>query len=275
MSPSSIWARGIDVSHHAPVRDFERLKSSDISFIGIKATEGNSLTDPKLVDHMHGARAAGFDLIVYYHFARSGDAVKQAERLLEATGDILPHERLCLDLEVLPSGANVLKWVDDFYERLLRRAPSQRQLIYTSARIWAMFGDPVWDRASYVDLWAPRYNSTGSFNSPVRLEPRLPAPWRLGDRSWKIWQWTDGGNTGPVHETPGVGECDANYFHGDAEDLRTWVKQDARAPQLGLLAHQLVESLSPTQLGHLEVILGETGDVEVLREELKKGPRGQ
>lgn len=204
-------ARGIDVNHYHPVHDWAAVTASGVSFIGVKATEGNTLTDAALKAHRDGARTQPFDLVVFYHFARSGRPETQAVRLLDAVGPLQANERLCLDLEVLPDDpGSVLAWVDAFYGRLRRANPGHRHLIYTSRRIWTQFGNPSWAGAADIDLWVPRYNAAGH-------EPELPAPWT----SWTAWQWTDG-DVVPF-TCPGVGACDANVWNGDRATVRAWV----------------------------------------------------
>lgn len=206
-------ARGVDVNHYHPVTDWAALAGSGVSFVGIKATEGNTIIDASLNAHRDGARIQPFDLVIFYHFCRSGDPVYQASRLLNAVGPLRANERLCLDLEVLPDDAgSVLAWVEAFYARIQRAYPTTRQLIYTSKRIWDSFGAPAWPRASRGDvaLWAPRYGAN---------EPAMPTPWN----NWSAWQWTDGGEHGAPFTTPGVGTCDANYWNGDRDALKAWV----------------------------------------------------
>ncbi len=206
-------AKGIDVNAWHPIKDYQALAGSNISFVGVKATEGNILTDKAFLAHRDGLRALPLDLVVFYHFCRSGRPETQAVRLLDAVGPLRPNERLCLDLEVLPDDpGSVLAWVDAFYGRIRRACPGQRQLIYTSKRIWSMFGNPSWAGAADIDLWAPRYNASGH-------EPELPAPW--SERGWHIWQFSDGDVVS--YSAPGVGPCDANVWNGDRDALRAWV----------------------------------------------------
>ena len=204
-------AKGIDVNGWHPIHDFSALPA-DLSFVGVKATEGNTVTDKALQAHRDGLRARpGLDLVIYYHFARTGRPETQAVRLLDAVGPLQANERLCLDLEVLPDDpGSVLAWVDAFYGRIRRSCPGQRQLIYTSKRIWSQFGNPGWAGAADIDLWAPRYNAVGR-------EPELPAPWTR----WTAWQWTDG--EAVPFTCPGVGACDANVWNGDRAAVRAWV----------------------------------------------------
>ena len=242
-------ASGIDVSHWKPILDFRALKSSDVSFVGVKATEGHSYVDPAFEAHRKGIRQNGFSLGIYYHFARSGNPIAQAEWFAKTVGKLEENERVCLDLEVVPvlddvasSSKNpraAVNWVTRFYDVLFERYPDRRPLIYTSKRIWRMLapeglapeglapeglapeglapegseGDS-WKYAPRVDLWAPRYNDHG-------IAPSLPAPWAKA--GWTIWQWSDGDF--PPKITPGVGRCDVNWFRSDKLALENYAKE--------------------------------------------------
>jgi len=209
-------ATGIDVSHWKPVKNWLELYDSGVRFVGVKATEGGSFIDPKLRYHRDEMRRHPFTLGIYYHFARSGPANRQAERLVDAVGALRDNERLCLDFEVLPipgGGDANLDWITAFMRVLRHDVPDRRPIIYTSRRIWRMMGDPLWEMSGDVDLWAPRYNAQG-------VEPAMPRPWK--DCGWSFWQWSDGAF--PLHVTPGVGKCDANYFRGDDAALEEYAK---------------------------------------------------
>jgi lysozyme len=209
-------AAGIDVSHHHPVTDWDALLATDVSFIGIKATQGAHFVDPWLARHKQEARARAdrLALVVYYHYPEPGDPVAQAQRLLYLLADVdegplHPNERVALDVEERrhPDGTvdppPDVVWIDAFYRALPQ---DRRHLIYTSDRVWQTIGSPAWARAADVDLWAPRYKSGLE-------EPVVPAPWS----SWTFWQWSE------AAAIPGVdGPCDADYFRGDAAELRAY-----------------------------------------------------
>lgn len=221
-------ANGLDVSHYHPVLDWGALTSptnyaagfAAPTFICVKATEGNSVVDPKLREHREGFRASSMLLGIYYHFARSGNPRVQATRFMDVVGPLDPRERLCLDLEVAPAkGPEAVRdWVADFYSVIMRSdglSFDRRPFIYTSERAWReLAGNQTWVAGSMdVDLWAPRYNNAGR-------EPLLPPPW--ANRGWRVWQWTDGQE--PPHELPGVGECDGSVWSGGEDDLRAYMK---------------------------------------------------
>lgn len=214
-------ARGIDVSHWRPVADWGALAAAPeaIAFLGVKASEGNSLEDPKLAWHRDGFRASAMELCIYYHFARPGDARAQARRFVDLVGPLEGRERLCLDLEQPPAapGAASLDWVNEFYSELCGDlCADRRPFLYTSKNKWDEIcgKDRTWLLGmTDVDLWAKRYSTKAG------LEPLLPAPWK--DRGWHIWQFSD--SRVPPHSVAGVGPCDGDVWHADRDDLRAYV----------------------------------------------------
>ena len=220
-------ARGIDVYHGHPVVSWSALESApeEISFLGVKTSDGMSFTDPKLLWHREGFRSSTMEMAVYYHFAEPGDARAQARRYRDLLGDLDPRERLALDWERSPALAagNMNKdFVDAFYDELMSGlCTDRRHFIYSSKNQWdRLCGGVAWDLAADIDLWAPRY-STGA-----DLEPIMPAPW--ADRGWNIWQFSDGKI--PPHQVGGVGVCDGNVWNGNRESLRAYVASSGAPP---------------------------------------------
>lgn len=86
--------RGIDLSswNHAGNKaiDFEKVRASGISFVMVKATQGDSYVSPWLKEDLDGAAFAGL-LTGAYHFYEVGPTpVEQAEHFIAAlTGHVL------------------------------------------------------------------------------------------------------------------------------------------------------------------------------------------
>ena len=193
-------ALGLDVNHYHAVQDWSAVINAGYSFIGIKVSEGTYNTDPTYLQHRDGARANPFALVVYYHIARQGDPIAEANRFVKLVGELNANERLSLDTE--RSSAVSIRWVDSFYAQL---PTDRRNLLYTSNAVWVGMGNPTWARATNVDLWLPRYGSS--------TEPVIPLPWR----DYKIWQNSESGIV------PGVdGPCDTNIWNGTVDDLHNY-----------------------------------------------------
>lgn len=204
------WAKGIDVSHWDAVHDFDAIPP-DIVMFGAKASEGASVTDTMLEYHRDGARKRGFDLVTYYHVARPGDPIAQAQRFADLVGPLQPGECLVLDDE--RGSAVDMAFTEGFYNQLDEMGLSTpHDLWYGSVGSWPGKG---WPRAATgrIGLWAPRYKSGGA-------APHLPPPWT----TWRLWQWTDGGKTGDPYSCRGVGACDASVFNGTRAALQAFVQ---------------------------------------------------
>lgn len=78
--------RGVDLSHHNGVIDFERLShaDTDVGFIYIKATEGTDFIDPQFIDNARGAVAIGIPVGAYHFFRYDTDGELQALNFLRA-----------------------------------------------------------------------------------------------------------------------------------------------------------------------------------------------
>ena len=78
---SSGNTQGIDVSRYQGNIDWAKVKASGMTFVFIKATEGQTYTDPNFQKNVSGALAAGM-LVGTYHFFRatSTDGAKDERR---------------------------------------------------------------------------------------------------------------------------------------------------------------------------------------------------
>ncbi len=193
---------GVDTSHHQGGRiDVPRAQAAGLRFWYLKATEGDSWTDPTYKRRMKEARKAGIP-VGSYHFARPdlGDAAREALHFLKhaqiRAGDMIPM----LDLESLEglSPAQVTTWtglwVATIEKELRKLGLVAKPIIYTRFDLGSAFG---------CMLWVARYSN------PM-LPPRIPKPWKRA----AIWQHSDG-TFGAIKDVPGFGRVDVNALHPD------------------------------------------------------------
>lgn len=203
---------GIDVSHHNGPVDWAAVAVSPAKFAYLKATDGQTYTDPTFASHWAAIGQTAL-LRSAYHFARPSPnldtALAQAE-FFAATVDaqaprVLPP---ALDVEVDGgcSPSQVVSWVRMFIshaEQLMRR----ELMIYTGQFWRGTLGDPIVPELGTRMLWIPRYGSQ---------EPDLPKTWAR----WDIWQFTDGVR-GAAQAIPGVtGAVDCDRWRGTLEELQ-------------------------------------------------------
>ncbi len=82
--------RGIDISAHNGVIDFEKVKNASYQFAIIKATEGTDFKDAMFIDNLRQARQAGLKVGAYHFFRFDTDGYLQALNLLHS----LRHRKL-------------------------------------------------------------------------------------------------------------------------------------------------------------------------------------
>lgn len=102
--PDGYSIRGIDVSHHQGTIDWQRVREAEIkgepvSFVFIKATEGQSHLDENFNENFYEARERGLLRGAYHYFKPNVSARSQAEYFLKQVhleeGDLPP----VLDIE--------------------------------------------------------------------------------------------------------------------------------------------------------------------------------
>lgn len=191
--PKGTYVYGIDISHFQPDVEWDSLMvltdgarrtmksmthAKDIrpvSYVFIKATEGNTMKDKCFRKHWKEAGESGLRRGAYHFFRSSKDPVQQAKNFIKTVGTIrykdLPP---VLDIETIHAGCShktlnekALKWlktVEEYYGR--------KPIIYSSA---AFIDDILCDEIkNNYPVWVAHYGAD---------KPRC-------DR-WHIWQFTD------------------------------------------------------------------------------------
>ncbi len=200
---------GVDVSHHQVDRspiDWARVAAGGQRFVFVKATEGQTYTDPTFRASYAGIRASGMYRGAY-HFASPDatavDAVREAQHFVGVAGTFDTAGELppVLDLESSGglSSSALIAWARAFLtetERLTGRVP----IIYTGPSFWR---DQMGNSRAFTryPLWIAHYTSSS---------PSLPGGWS----KYTFWQNTRS------QRVPGIsGTVDHNIFGGSAGTL--------------------------------------------------------
>ena len=189
---------GIDVSHHNGQINWQQVAAGNaISFVFMKATQGQTYADPMLSTNAAGASKAGLRL-GYYHFATLNSANVVADAQAEAAFFLstikplpTPGLPLILDIEAnnnnLPA-ASVLTWINTFFSGLVAAGNHDYALYSYTPFLNANL--PANHRLGSIPLWIAAY-----VNKPA---PVLPKGWT----NYWIWQYANNGTvpgiTGPV-----------------------------------------------------------------------------
>jgi GH25 family lysozyme M1 (1,4-beta-N-acetylmuramidase) len=155
------YIKGVDVASYQST-DYS-LNGLDFAFV--KATQGTSYTNPKMLDQAQHARSAGL-VVGFYHFLTRGRITDQAAYFVDHAPD-QAGDILACDWESAPDGtypSNAEK--DAFIRELKRLRPFARVVLYCNRSFWT-----TRDTTSYVGdgLWIA--DPSGPAGSPNVQHP--------------------------------------------------------------------------------------------------------
>lgn len=202
--------RGVDISHHQDVIDWNVLTRADISFAIIKATEGGDHKDTQFKRNWDSAREIGWVTGAYHFFTFCKPGVEQALNFIESVpveANSLPP---AIDLEfsgnckARPPKEEVLNEIKIF-SKLIEQRYGKTPIVYTTNDSYRAFLEgedlpyPIWIRDIYS-------------------KPSLPDGAR-----WDFWQFT---HQGRIHGIDGF--VDLNVFNGSEEDFQKFVSSGVK-----------------------------------------------
>jgi lysozyme len=192
---------GIDISHHQGAIRWEELKSENISFVIMKATEGGDYKDPLFEVNWTSSKAEGYKTGAYhfYRFCKSGK--EQAMNFLETVPNEPNNLPPTIDLEfggncgADRSNDQLKKEINEFLE-ILNDHYKKRPIIYSTQEFYDQFlindfkGYAIWIRDIY-------------------MQPKLS-----DGRPWLIWQFANRGHLEGID-----GHVDLNVLNGKSMEI--------------------------------------------------------
>lgn len=204
-SPARFPIRGIDVSHHQNVIDWDRVASgSDIRFAYIKATEGGDFRDPRFSENWRNAKRAGLVRGAYHFFTFCRPGRDQAVNLLETVPqepDTLPF---AIDLEfggncsVEPTLDTLLSELNDFLDET-RKVDPRKPVFYVTPEFFDRYMRDNLQRFPEHCLWLRN----------IYYEPAQKRCER-----WQFWQFANRGRIDGIE-----GAVDLNLFCAGQEEF--------------------------------------------------------
>jgi len=167
---------GIDVSHYQGDIEWSLVKS-DISFVFVKATDGDSFVDPRYTENSKDLLSEEITSGAYHFYRPGDDPIKQATHFVNTSKKSGHQLRPVLDIEItdgvsakdISSGA--LKWLKYVEEKM-----NCKPMIYTFASYW---DDNLGETFNDYDFWLANWSS----------EPTPPKK----RSNWLLWQFTNKG----------------------------------------------------------------------------------
>lgn len=203
VDPDKYPVRGIDISRHNGIIDFEKVKDSGIEFVFIKASEGTTHKDTLYSHNVSGAKNVGLKTGAYHFFRFDSDGVEQAINFLRTVGPHHPELGLVIDVENAGNPSNIDP--EDIKKRLSSMVEymnllGHRVMIYTNLD---GYYDYVEDILPGYPLWICRFKE-----NPINAE-------------WTFWQYDHHGKIDGVK-----GDVDLNAFCGSRDDWERYLQGD-------------------------------------------------
>lgn len=207
---STYPVRGIDLSHHQDIIDWDILTREDLSFAIIKATEGGDHKDTQFERNWERAGDIGLVRGAYHFFTFCKPGLEQALNFIQTVPvekDTLPP---AIDLEfsgncqARPSKEELQHELNVF-AKLIEQRYGQIPIVYTTKVSYNVFlagadlGYPIWIRDIYT-------------------KPDLP-----DGSKWDFWQFT---NRGRIHGIDGF--VDLNVYNGNKEEFQNFVSSGVK-----------------------------------------------
>ncbi|HEX2696404.1 MAG TPA: GH25 family lysozyme [Anaerolineales bacterium] len=204
---------GIDVSYWQAGIDWPKVRATGQRFSLVKATDGETYTDPTFEANWLGAKTTGLLRGAYCYFHPSQDPKKQADRFIsvvKATNDNgeLPP---ALDLEVsegISRDKIILKakaWLDQ-----VEQAFGRKPFIYSAVSfLETNFSEPGGGPPAWVKdypLWLAWY--------PYQYTPGMNLLMPQGWFKWTVWQYSKTGHLNGIND-----KVDFDVFNGTLDDL--------------------------------------------------------
>lgn len=201
VDPERYPVRGIDISSHNGIIDFQEVARSGIEFVFIKATEGRDFKDKRFRSNYDKASAAGLKTGIYHFFRFDRDGVEQALNLMRTVGKRRPELGIVIDVEKTGNPDTIatetvtrrLSEMVDYLNLL-----EHRVMFYTNREGYYEY---LADTFPGAPLWI-----CGFSENPINAE-------------WTFWQFNHRGRVDGI-----TGDVDLNAFCGSREEWQSFLE---------------------------------------------------
>jgi lysozyme len=199
---SAYAVRGIDISHYEGTVDWGTVAKDGLSFVYVKATEGEEMTDDQFQANWQGAAGAGLARGAYHFYDFCEPGATQADNFIKTVpvekGSLPPTIDLeqSADCKKMPAKAAFLADLNAFVQKI-QDAYGVSPVLYVNGGIYNTY---LTDVGNTYALWI----ADVSHVSPVMPDG---APWTMWQYGWH----------GAV---AGIGaEVDLDVFRGTTQEL--------------------------------------------------------
>lgn len=201
---SEYFVKGIDLSHHNPILNWDMIREQNITFAYLKATEGISHEDRNYRYNYDLARKSNIHIGTYhfYSFGLSGrEQAAHFKRIAKCrSGDMLP----AIDVEHSP--ANPFSKDDKYVTGVIKELKILEKELYNHYGVHPII---------YTNRDCYKLYIKGNFERNLIWICDLQDEPSDEPENWRIWQFTHKG------KLPGVdGYIDLNYYRYDFDEFK-------------------------------------------------------
>lgn len=188
---------GIDISHHQGEIHWRELRTENISFIIIKATEGGDYKDPRFKANWTKSKEEGYKTGAYHFYRVCKNASEQAKNFIECVPNEPDNLPPTVDLEL---GGNcktdktkdqIIREINEFLH-VLETHYKKRPIIYTTYEFYDQY---------LVDQFK---------SHPIWIRDIFKRPELSDKRKWSIWQFANRAHLNGIDAY-----VDLNVLNGD------------------------------------------------------------
>jgi lysozyme len=195
----AVW--GIDISHYQGRIRWDLLRGQGLSFVYMKATEGEHLADPAFLENWQGVSRAELARGAYHFYDLCAAGAPQAAqfiRLVPRSPGSLPPG---IDLEPSPTCG-----------RMPSRKALLKQLAVFARKVSARYGKTPVVYVSH-EMY-DRYLKGGRLRYAIWISDYRGRPGLSDHRPWTFWQCTARGTLRGI-----PGPVDVDFFRGSAQQF--------------------------------------------------------
>lgn len=204
--PVQFPVRGIDISHYQGAIDWKKVANEDLSFVFMKATQGENLDDDMFDANWAGAAKAGLARGAYHFYDICGKGAPQANwfiRNVPADPGALPP---AVDIETTKACSKKLPAKKAFHKELaifvtkVKKVYGQDPIFYVNEKIY------------------DTYFAGEEIDNPFWICDIYEKPELTDSRRWHFWQYSFKGRVNGIS-----GDVDLDVFGGTPEELASLI----------------------------------------------------
>lgn len=195
--------KGIDISHHNPIPDWQKLEAEGVNFVYMKATEGTTHEDRNYPSNYAESRQSNIKTGAYHFYIFGQSGREQARHFIRVAnsqaGDLIP----AIDVEHSP--ANPYSKNKRYNEKVIKELKELEDEMYEYYGVHPLI---------YTNVDCYKLYIKGHFPDNLMWIVDLDKEPSSEIKNWRIWQYS---HTGKV---PGInGHTDLNYYRYTAKEF--------------------------------------------------------